>query len=136
MQTIGDIFKIWLTLSACKYVIMADIEKDMQRHKKLRKVLIALLPFLLIISIILIILRNRLFEESTGILQFPVFIDSSIIALIIGKYYSLRLVFMLRRVFAVIFRNQRCQCTGHFLQSDSPVTDVFQFIHQPFLREI
>ena len=41
---------------------MDDFEKDIYQYEKFRKVLILLLPFLLIISIIQIILKNSFFK--------------------------------------------------------------------------
>jgi len=93
---------------------MADIEKDMQRHKKFRKVLIVLLPFLIIISIIQIALKNSLFEKSAGICLLIAFIDAAVVALILRKYYNWSLVFMLLIVIAIIFRSQRWPMAGAF----------------------
>ena len=93
---------------------MADIEKDIQRHKKLRKVLIVLLPFLIIISIIQITLKNSFFEESAAISLLLAFIDAAVIALIIRKYYNWSLVFILLIVIAIIFRSQRWPMAGAF----------------------
>jgi hypothetical protein len=125
---------------------MADIEKDMQRHKKLRKVLIVLLPFLLIISIILITLKNSLFEEIAGILLLLVFIDAAVIAVIFRKYFNWSLVFMLLIVIAIIFRSQRWPMAGAFFTIGftglgcvsiySSAVFLRRYNHIPFLKYI
>jgi hypothetical protein len=93
---------------------MADIEKDMQPHKKSSKVLIVLLPFLIIIGIIQIILKNSLFEESAAIFLLLSFIDAALVALLLKKYYNWSLVFLLGIIIAIIFRSQRWPLTGLF----------------------
>lgn len=93
---------------------MADIEKDMQRYKKLRKLLIVLLPFLFVISIVLLVLKKRLFEETAGILLLLAFLDAVVVALLRRKYYNWSLVFLLLIVIAIVFRSQRWPMTGIF----------------------
>ena len=71
---------------------MADIEKDMRRHNNLRKVLLLLIPFLVIISVILIALKNSFLDELGAGLLFCAFLDAAIVAILLKKYYNWSLV--------------------------------------------
>jgi hypothetical protein len=93
---------------------MADFEKTMPRYINLRRVPMLFLPFLIIIGVIFIALKNSLLANLGGILLFCAFLDASLIALLIRKYYNWSLVFLLLIVIAIIFRSQRWPLTGIF----------------------
>ncbi len=93
---------------------MADIQKDILRHNNLRRALILLLPFLIIIGVILITLKNSLLKDSGGVLLICSFLDAAIVALLIRKYYNWSLLFLLVIIIAIIFRSQRWPLTGIF----------------------
>lgn len=118
----------------------------MQPHKKFSKVLIVLLPFLIIIGIIQIILKNSLFEESAAIFLLLSFIDAALVALLLKKYYNWSLVFLLGIIIAIIFRSQRWPLTGLFfgfgftglgcISLFSSAIFFKKYNHIPFLRYI
>jgi hypothetical protein len=93
---------------------MRDFEKTMHGYNNLRRVLILLLPFLVIIGVIFITLKNSLLKDSGGVLLFCAFLDAAIVALLIRKYYNWSLVFLLVIIIAIIFRSQRWPMTGIF----------------------
>jgi len=93
---------------------MTDLEKTMPGLNNLRRVLIVLLPFLIIIGVIFMALKNSLLDNVGGILLFCTFLDASLIALLKRKYYNWSLVFLLVIVIAIIFRSQRWPLTGIF----------------------
>ena len=118
----------------------------MQPHKKFSKVLIVLLPFLIIIGIIQIILKNSLFEESAAIFLLLSFKDAALVALLLKKYYNWSLVFLLGIIIAIIFRSQRWPLTGLFfgfgftglgcISLFSSAIFFKKYNHIPFLRYI
>jgi hypothetical protein len=125
---------------------MADIEKDMLRHNNLRKVLLLLLPFLIIISVILIALKNSFLDELGAVLLFCAFLDAAVVALLLKKYYNWSLVFLLVVIIAIIFRSQRWPLTGLFfgigftglgcVSFYSSAIFLKKYNHIPFLKYI
>jgi hypothetical protein len=90
---------------------MADIEMDMRRNN-LIKVLLLLLPFLMLIGIIPIALKNSLLDNAGGILLFVALLVAAVVALLLKKVYNWSLVFLLVIIIAIIFRSQRWPLTG------------------------
>jgi hypothetical protein len=125
---------------------MAVKEKEIHRSINLRKVLMFLLPFLITISVVLIILNNSLLETLCGILLFCAFLVAVAVALVLRKYYNWSLVFLLLIVIAIIFRSQRWPMTGIFYSIGFTGLGCVSFIssviffkkynHIPFLKYI
>lgn len=125
---------------------MADIEKDIRLYNNLRKVLLLLLPFLIIISVTLITLKNSLLEDTGGVLLFCAFLDAAVVALLFKKYYNWSLVFLLVIIIAIIFRSQRWPLTGLFfgigftglgcISFYSSAIFLKKYNHVPFLKYI
>jgi hypothetical protein len=125
---------------------MAVIEKDIQKDEKQVKLLHLLLPFLIILGIIQINLKNSLFEGSAAVFLILAFIDAAVIALISRQYYSWNRVFMLLIVIAIIFRSQRWPLTGLFfgigftglgcISFYSSAIFLKKYNHIPFLKYI
>lgn len=125
---------------------MAVKEKEIHRSINLRKVLMILLPFLITISVVLIILNNSLLETLCGILLFCAFLVAVAVALVLRKYYNWSLVFLLLIVIAIIFRSQRWPMTGIFYSIGFTGLGCVSFIssviffkkynHIPFLKYI
>ena len=91
---------------------MPDFEKDINRYSNLRKALILLLPFLILISIILIALKNSFLPELGAVLLLRASLDAVVVAMLSKKYYNWSLVFLLVIIIAIIFRSQRWPMTG------------------------
>jgi hypothetical protein len=90
---------------------MEDQSPDiaLPKHKKLRKVLLILLPFLVLASIILIFLLRI---DLGGILLFLIMLDTIILVWISRKYYNWIWVCLMMIVMAIIFRSQRWPLTS------------------------
>lgn len=125
---------------------MAVKEKEIHRSINLRKVLMILLPFLITISIVLIILNNSLLETLCGILLFCAFLVAVAVAMVLRKYYNWSLVFLLLIVIAIIFRSQRWPLAGVFFTIGftglgcvslySSAIFLKMYNHVPFLKYI
>ena len=125
---------------------MADNEKEIQKYKKQVKGLRLLLPFLIILGIIQINLKNSLFEGSAAVFLILAFIDAALIAVISRQYYNWNRVFMLLIVIAIIFRSQRWPLTGLFfgigftglgcVSFYSSAIFLKKYNHIPFLKYI
>ena len=115
-------------------------------HSKLRKVLLFLLPFLIIISVILITQKNSLIKDTGGVLLFCACLIAAVVALLLKKYYNWSLVFLLVIIIAIIFRSRRWPLTGLFFSIGftglgcvsfySSAIFLKKYNHIPFLKYI
>jgi hypothetical protein len=122
------------------------LDVNSPRIKKLRTILLILLPMLLTGAILFFDLSSNLKFTIFSIIIILFFIDLVMIALLTRKYYNWYLFFLLLIVIAIIFRSQRWPLTGVFyglgfsglscLACYSSILFLIKFDHQPFLKYI
>src|SRR4030042_4479297 len=85
-----------------------DTETSINKHRKLKHVLLVLLLILIPASIILLFMQ----KDMGGIALFMVLLDVIVMVWLTKKYYNWILVFLLLIVIAIIFKGQRWPITG------------------------